>query len=535
MYTDQDYVNYVKAEKVPGLPWFTDTGLPYCIKVALPNETRLKLRSILRLSGIRCNTCLWNVSSACTLRGQDGPFIFRNINPNEPFIDALRCQELMSTLWSDTKLPERFQLVLVTPELLGESEKGGFHHLTGHSTQVCEKKPKDEPFHDLTMPMLDFITKLANQPKRSEFLSRLKLVKGLLNKITYGDLYSHSVNWLINLCSKLTSLDWKIVPLVAEGILTSIKAPGENRQIVSLSMHQSTTILRWLERAADAEDLIDVIKATVDPDHYKVRKAVSPDDLNECQILAAQRDLGAFTFQIASLEVVKNLQPSRCFMQPKVDGFAQLLGMKKVYKTELEIGLTFTSLIEVMRSIENLPPGCDLQIQPCFTTQPGIILQVNDTIPSMWKLQTGLDNCALSWGFENDKDRSVQPFWHTIIGAYSIDLPDIKGLVMVSREMMDEATNVIRRRSRYTGPWGLSSQAERAHGKVFQAVCNVTTMHPATQTPLYGIGVCKGALNHFHVAKPIRWRIVQSSTKVKIWPRREDHLEVLLYSPPDEN
>ena len=532
---------------------------------------------------LRCQECADNINELALYRGSNKqPFVFPDsmmeTTPGKQLPDAVKCNAVLKdmniALNSDNKTIPYFMPTLCNQrklkheyEIAGKSPEGrDFHHHIGyadnyHTVWNLRLKEIDEALEDISPLMFQFIQKMINYAEVPDTIERLRQIKEVLDKETYGETFRHAVNWQIDILEQYIAMGepksgFGRIPLVVRAIARSNLGINETNRMISFDMQQANnTIDNFICNAGSKSQLQGLVRETLNPKNYKQRKGYGEDSKSgvttapsESHIRATQKTLGNFTIQVATLEDLVTDRPDYTWLfntkyqeikNTAAGAFDALVSKTKIQpKHRMKMWKSdahsecygYTSIFQVLDYGRHLSPNHVIQVRSRMT-EAGVVVRIGDTDDKCWKVKGQDSSVAYSWSFGNVASTS-HDIWCTLHGAHHIDVNGSTNLILVA----ETSEGVLRRRVEDAvksnsrtgiGSWALSSYAERSCGQNLISVAKMVTYNdlPYGKTPIYGMGLCRNTTpakeGQFHRDEVVEWRIVeinQYNRAEQVWP-----------------
>ena len=532
---------------------------------------------------LRCQECADNISGLALYRGSNKqPFVFPDsmmeTTPGKELPDAVKCNAVLKdmniALNSDNKTIPYFVPTLCNQmklkheyETQGKSPEGrDFHHHIGyadnyHTVWNLRLKEIDDALEDISPLMFQFIQKMINYAEVPDTIERLRQIKEVLDKETYGETFRHAVNWQIDILEHYIAMgepktSFGRIPLVVRAIARSNLGINDTSKMISFDMQQANnTIDNFICNAGSKSQLQGLVRETLNPKNYKQRKGYGEDSRSgittapsESHIRATQKTLGNFTIEVATLEDVITDRPDFTWhfntkyqeiKETAASAFDALASKSKKQPTHRMKAWKsdthgechgYSSIFQVLDYGRHLPPNHVIQIRSRMT-EAGVIVRIGDTDDKCWKVKGQDNTVAYSWSFGNVASTSPD-IWSTLHGAHHINVHGATNLILVAekgegvlRRKVEDAVSTNSRTG--IGSWALSSYAERSCGQNLISVAKMVTYNrlPYGKTPIYGLGLCRNTTpskeGQFHRDEVVEWRIVKINRYNKaeqIWP-----------------
>ncbi len=537
---------------------------------------------------LRCQECADNINELALYRGSNKqPFVFPDsmmeTTPGKQLPDAVKCNAVLKdmniALNCDNKTIPYFIPTLCTEkklkhehEIEGKSPEGrDFHHHIGYSDNYhgvwsSRLQEIDLALQHISPLMFQFIQKMINYAEVPDTIERLRQIKEVLDKETYGETFRHAVKWQIDILEQYIAMGepqsaFDRIPLVVRAIARSNLGINENDKKISFDMQQANnTIDNFICNATSKSALQGLVRETLDPRNYKQRKAWGEDTKDGTttapsanHLRATQKALGNFSLQVACLEDVKQDRPDDTWVfncgftnlhqenNNASSAFDALIAKTQSQPTHRMAAWEsdtyaecahYTSIEEILNFAQTLPQNHGIQIRSVMT-EAGVLTRVGNTDASYWKVKGKDDSVAYSWSFGQTglTNRSI---WSTVHGAHRINLSGTKNYIIVAEKHgSGDIYRKIKDITQYKGSrvgigsWALSSKGERSCGQNLITVAKEVTYNivPYGNTPVYGLGLCRNSTpkkeGHFHRDEPVEWRIVkflQNNEVTQVWP-----------------
>lgn len=539
---------------------------------------------------LRCQECADNINELALYRGSNKqPFVFSDAmletTPGKELPDAVKCNAVLNDMNSALKTGYGGRNHIVIPEFVptlcnekklkheheieGKSPDGrDFHHHIGyadnyHGVWSSRLQEIDMALEHIGPLMFQFIQKMIDYAEVPDTIERLRQIKEVLDKETYGETFRHAVNWQIDILEQYIAMGepksaFDRIPLVVRAIARSNLGINETDKKISFDMQQANnTIDNFICNAGSKSQLQGLVRETLNPKNYKQRKGYGEDSKSgittapsESHIRATQKTLGNFTIQVATLEDLVTDRPDFTWLfntkyqeikETAAGAFDALIGyaaQKKLpthrmmaWKSDAHSECYgYTSIFQVLDYGRHLPPNHVIQVRSRMT-EAGVVVRIGNTDDKCWKIKGQDSSVAYSWSFGNVASTS-EVTWCTLHGAHHIDVYGSTNLILVA----ETSEGVLRRRVEDAvksnsrtgiGSWALSSYAERSCGQNLISVAKMVTYNnlPHGKTPVYGMGLCRNTTpakeGQFHRDEVVEWRIVQINQynrAEQVWP-----------------
>ena len=184
--------------------------------------------------------------------------------PGKQLPDAVKCNAVLKdmniALNSDNKTIPYFMPTLCNQkklkheyEIEGKSPEGrDFHHHIGyadnyHTVWNLRLKEIDDALEDISPLMFQFIQKMINYAEVPDTIERLRQIKEVLDKETYGETFRHAVNWQIDILEHYIAMGepksgFGRIPLVVRAIARSNRI-NETSKMISFDMQQANNTI----------------------------------------------------------------------------------------------------------------------------------------------------------------------------------------------------------------------------------------------------------------------------------------------------
>ena len=539
---------------------------------------------------LRCQECADNINELALYRGSNKqPFVFPDsmmeTAPDKQLPDAVKCNAVLNEMNSALKTAYKGRNHIVIPEFVptlcnekklkheheieGKSSEGrDFHHHIGyadnyHGVWSPRLQEIDLALEHIGPLMFQFIQKMIDYAEVPDTIERLRQVKEVLDKETYGQTFRHAVNWQIDILEQYIAMGepksaFARIPLVVRAIARSNLGINETDKKISFDMQQANnTIDNFICNAGSKSQLQGLVRETLNPKNYKQRKGYGEDSTSgittapsESHIRATQKTLGNFTIGVATLEDLVTDRPEYTWhfntkyqeiRETAAGAFdALVINSKtkkppthrmKAWKSDAHSECHgYSSIFQVLDYGRELPPNHVIQIRSSMT-EAGIVVRIGNTHDKCWKVKGQDSNVAYSWSFGNAASTASKT-WSTLHGAHHIDVYGSTNLILVagttSGVLRSKVEDAVRNNSRAgIGSWSLSSYAERSCGQNLISVAKMVTYNslPYGKTPVYGLGLCRNSTpckeGQFHRNEVVEWRIVkinQYHNEEQVWP-----------------
>ena len=537
-----------------------------------------------------CQECADNINDISLYRGRNKqPFVFPDSMMETvaglQLPDAVKCNSVLSEMNDALKtgnrrnpIPDFIPTLCTETKLKHEHEVEGkspdgrdFHHHIGYSdnyhgpwsSHSDRLREVDLALQHISPLMFQFIQKMINYAEVPDTIERLRQIKEVLDKETYGATFRHAVNWQIDILEQYMAMGepesaFDRIPLVVRAIARSHLGINESDKKISFDMQQANnTIDNFICNAGSKSQLQGLVRETLNPQNYKQRKGYGEDSKSgittapsESHIRATQKTLGNFSIEVATLEDIVDDRPEFTWFfdtkyqeikETAASAFDALASKSKKQPTHRMMAWKsdahsechgYKSIFQVLDYGRHLPPNHVIQIRSRMT-EAGIVVRINNTHDKCWKVKGQHESTAYSWSFGNTASTGSGDNWCTLQGAHHIDVNGSTNLILVA----ETSPGVLRRRVEDSiqranhragiGTWALTSYAERSCGQNLISVTKMITYNslPHGKTPVYGMGLCRnttpGKEGQFHRDEVVEWRIVKIDRYApcsQVWP-----------------